>query len=143
MKFIGAFIKLWAFNIYILSLLSTSVIANELVKPTESLEGTQITYEYTSGRKYNVKFEKEGISYQYLTGSKPDTWWGPFNYQAFEVSNNQYFVSWYEDGYGDHVTLLINFKDKILYGSALIILPDDHEIHFHGAEIIKDNHSKK
>ena len=44
-------------------------------------------------------------------------------------------VSWYEKGYGDHVTLLIDFNKKILYGSALIVTKDKNILHFHGAKI--------
>jgi len=38
---------------------------------TRDLDGTNISYEYTSGRSYKIKFEEPGISYRYLTGSKP------------------------------------------------------------------------
>lgn len=108
--------------------------AAELSLPTRVLNGTSISYDYTSGRSYNVKFEEAGVSYRYLTGSAPETWWGPFPYEAFEVESNVYFASWFEEGYGDYVTLLINLNSNLLYGSA--ILPGDR-VHFHGAKIIK------
>lgn len=108
--------------------------ADELAKETQKLDGINISYQYTSGRAYHVKFEPEGISYQYLTGSKPSIWWGPFPYSAFEVQSNQYMASWFEKGYGDYVTLLINFNNNLLYGSAII---SGEEVHFHGAKIIK------
>ncbi len=112
----------------------TLVQAQELVEPTQKLNGTEITYNYTSGRSYHVKFEKAGISYRYLTGSKPEKWWGPFPYKAFETDKNIFMTSWFEQGYGDHVTLLINFNNNLLYGSALIA---GTETHFHGAKIVK------
>lgn len=62
-------LKLWLCVMFIMPL---APFANELVKETKSLDGVTITYNYTSGRSYNVKFESEGLSYQYLTGSKPD-----------------------------------------------------------------------
>ena len=108
--------------------------ADELAKETHSLDGVNISYEYTSGRSYNVKFEEHGISYRYLTGSKPDAWWGPFPYKAFEVQPNLFLASWFEKDYGDYVTLLINFENKLLYGSAII---GGDEVHFHGAKIVK------
>ncbi len=107
--------------------------ASELASPTHNLDGTDITYNYTSGRSYNVKFQEEGISYRFLTGSKPEKWWGPFPYKAFEVENNIYLASWFEEGYGDYVTLLINFKTKLLYGSAVL---SGKTVHFHGANIV-------
>lgn len=107
---------------------------DELAKETKKLDGVSISYEYTSGRSYNVKFEPEGISYRYLTGSKPEMWWGPFPYNAFEVQPNQFMASWFEKEYGDYVTLLINFDNNLLYGSAII---SGKEVHFHGANIVK------
>ncbi len=101
---------------------------------TRILNGTQITYMYSSGRSYNVKFEEKGVSYRYLTGSKPDVWWGPFPYQAMEVEDNLYFASWFEKGYGDYVTLLINFDKNVIHGSAII---GGNEVHFHKAELVK------
>lgn len=115
-------------------LLPFTIVADELAKETRNLDGVTITYDYTSGRSYNVNFEKEGISYQYLTGSKPDKWWGPFPYTAFEVQPNVFLASWFEEGYGDYVTLLINFDNNLLYGSAII---SGEQVHFHGAKIIK------
>lgn len=118
------------------SIFTTVLHASELSLPTQNLNGTDITYDYTSGRSYNVKFEEQGISYRYLTGSKPKTWWGPFPYQAIQVENNIYFASWFEKRYGDYVTLLINFNNSLLYGSAIL---SGEEVHFHGAKIVKVN----
>lgn len=118
----------------VLFLGSFSVVAEELKEPTRVLDGTQIIYDYTSGRSYNVKFEKIGVSYRYLTGSKPNTWWGPFPYTAFEVEKNTFLAAWFEEGYGDYVTLHINFNTNLLYGSAIL---QGETVHFHGAKIMK------
>lgn len=115
---------------------TTALEASELSSPTRELNGTNITYNYTSGRSYNVKFEEQGVSYRYLTGSKPEKWWGPFPYQAFKVENEVYLASWFEDGYGDYVTLLINFNNNLLYGSAIL---SGKTVHFHGAKIVTVN----
>ncbi|MEM7467866.1 MAG: phenolic acid decarboxylase [Pseudomonadota bacterium] len=112
---------------------SASIYAEES-ETTRELNGTKITYEYSSGRSYNVKFEEAGVSYRYLTGSKPDTWWGPFPYQAIRVEENLYFASWFEKGYGDYVTLLINFSERKLHGSAIL---RGEEVHFHSATLVK------
>jgi len=111
---------------------SANTFADELNAPTRSLDGTIITYDYTSGRSYNVKFEKAGVSYRYLTGSKPDVWWGPFPYTAFEVANNTFLAAWFEEGYGDYVTLHLNFNTNLIYGSAIL---QGETVHFHGAKL--------
>ena len=125
--------KIYIF-IFIRLLVSATVKADDLALPTRTLNGSNIIYEYTNGRSYNVKFEEQGISYRYLSGPKPEKWWGPFPYQAFEVGENIYYASWFEQGYDDYVTLLINFNNHLLYGSAIL---SGNEVHFHGAKIMK------
>jgi len=122
------------FSVLLIAFSAVIAEAAELSLPTRELNGTNISYNYTSGRSYNVKFEENGVSYRYLTGSKPEKWWGPFPYQAFEVEKDVYFASWFEEGYGDYVTLLINFNNKLLYGSAIL---SGKTVHFHGAKIVK------
>lgn len=123
--------------IVILGIFTTMLEAAELSPLTRELNGTDITYEYTNGRSYNVKFEESGISYHYPTGSKPEKWWGPFPYQAFKIDSKVYFASWFEEGYGDYVTLLINFHNGLVYGSAIL---EGKTVHFHGAKLILSNH---
>ena len=123
-------------KLLILIVLLSYAFCGDLEEITQKLNGTNITYSYSGGRSYNVKIEKVGISYQFLTGSKPEKWWGPFPYKAIEVENSVYFLSWYEDGYGDYVTLLIYFDKSILYGSAII---PNKGTHFESAKIIMTN----
>ena len=124
------------FTLFVVFVFTTALEASELSLPSRELNSTNITYNYTSGRSYNVKFEEQGVSYRYLTGSKPEKWWGPFPYQTFKVEDDVYLASWFEEGYGDYVTLLINFNNNLLYGSAIL---SGKTVHFHGAKIVKVN----
>ncbi|MEH6502818.1 MAG: hypothetical protein V7682_02830 [Cycloclasticus sp.] len=124
------------FTLFVVFIFTTALEASELSLPSRELNSTNITYNYTSGRSYNVKFEEHGVSYRYLTGSKPEKWWGPFPYQTFEVEDGVFLASWFEKGYGDYVTLLINFNNNLLYGSAIL---SGKTVHFHGAKIVKVN----
>ena len=98
----------------------------------EKLLGVEMRYTYSGGNQYAVKFEKEGLSYQYRTGAAPEKWWGSFKYNHMMTDNNEHFVSWFEPGYGDYVTLLVNFDSNVIYGSAII---KGKIIHFQRATI--------
>mgnify|MGYP000040919071 CR=1 FL=1 len=104
----------------------------ENIKVPENLEGLEMHYTYSGGNEYAVKFEKDGMSYQFKTGGKPNKWWGKFPYNCMKTENNEYFVSWFEKGYGDYVTLLVNYDQNILYGSAII---RGEIVHFQKAKI--------
>ena len=114
--------------IFIQPALSDDAITNF----TDSLDGTAITYTYSGGRSYNLKFDSGDISYRYLTGTRPDKWWGPFPYKAMVTDQGEFLVAWYEQGYDDYITLLINLEAEILYGSGII---NKNSTHFEKALI--------
>lgn len=99
---------------------------------TRELDGTILHYAYSGGNEYQVKLEKQGASYQFRTGSKPDKWWGPFPYQALITDDGDYVISWFEKGYGDYVTLFVDFEKSYLIGSAII---PKKGVHFERASI--------
>jgi len=101
---------------------------------TRELDGRLISYAYSGGNEYQVKLEAQGASYQFRTGSKPEKWWGPFPYQAIKTDDGDYVISWFEEGYGDYVTLFVDFEKKYLIGSAII---PKKGIHFQRARIIE------
>jgi hypothetical protein len=68
---------------------TSSVTTSEL---TDALIGKSIIYEYSGCRSYHVKFDSSGFSYQYLTGAKPEKWWGPFPYNETTKENVEYIV---------------------------------------------------
>jgi len=116
------------------SFFSFSLFGDIETKLTQDLDGTSITYKYSGGRSYQVEFEDSAMRYRYLSGSKPDKWWGTFPYKATITDKGEYFVGWYEEGFGDYITLLFDLKTKILFGSGIL---GDKSIHFEKAEIIK------
>ena len=84
-----------------------------------SLNGTELTYQYSEGNSYNLKFNNDSVSYRFLTGPKPEAWWGPFKYDAVKRENGESFLSWYEHGYGDYITPLISADKKTLYSVVI------------------------
>ena len=99
-----------------------------------NLEGVIIHYTYSEGNAYALKFEKEGVKYQFKSGSKPEKWWGKFSYNHLITDKGEHLVSWHEPEYGDYVTLLIDFDNRILYGSAIL---KAKTVHFQKASITK------
>ena len=119
---------------FILCFFSYAAQGEAVTSLTKDLDGKAITYVYSGGRSYQIKFAEAGMSYRYLSGSKPEKWWGQFPYKALLTDQGEYFVAWYEEGYGDYITLLINFKTNILYGSGIL---GDKSLHFEKAKIKK------
>ncbi len=105
------------------------------IETSDSMNGVEMTYQYSEGNSYHLKFINDSVSYQFLSGSAPQTWWGPFEYSYLQRDNGEYFLSWYEHGYGDYITLLIDNDKKSLIGSGIIIKKNEPIIHFQKAII--------
>jgi len=84
---------------------------------TDSLDGIGLTYTFSGGNAYNIKFSSKSLSYRFVSGSKPDKLWGPYPYKAMKTEKGEYFVAWFEDGY--YATILFDPKTKHLYGSSI------------------------
>jgi len=128
----------------IVALLTTTAIARATgTEQTRYLDGYQITYTYENGMSFELKYTPEGVLYRFLTGDSPEKWWGPFPYRAFKTSPNEFFLGWYEKGFGDQITQLVNLKEKTLYGSGIIIKGKRVVEHFEKATIDKVNTPRK
>lgn len=106
--------------------------SSPIVMP-KNLIGVSLEYKYEGGNGYHVKMETSGLYYQFKTGSKPDKWWGPFDYNVLKTERGDYVIGWYEEGYGDYITLTVDFDKKTLIGSG-IVMPNSY-IHFQRAKI--------
>lgn len=102
---------------------------------THDLDGVQIAYTYENGMQFVLKYEAKGLSYQHRSGDAPEKWWGPFPYKAFKTNNGEYFLGWYEKGFGDQITQLVNLQTKTLYGSGIIVKGKRIIEHFEKAKI--------
>ncbi len=99
-------------------LLSFNLWAKIETKLSDDLARTSITYEFSNGQVYNVKFlNDEELSYRFVSGSNPDRWWGRYQYQVQKVSEHEYFFAWYEEGY--YATVLLNRNTKEVFGSSI------------------------
>jgi len=109
-----------------LPLLHSVAMAGAETVLTDDLNGLSITYTYSGGRSYRVQFAEGGLSYRYLPGAKPEKWWGPFPYRAMLTDKGEYLVAWFEEGYGDCITLLFDLETKALYGSGVLARKATH-----------------
>ncbi|QIZ76148.1 MoaF N-terminal domain-containing protein [Ferrimonas lipolytica] len=107
-------------NIFAYSLLlslSTLAQADNSNFLTAELAGEVITYEYSEGHTYSLKFTAEKLSYR--NHDKHIEWQGSYPYQATRTDYGQYLIAWYEQDNNDFVTVLIDPTKNIIHGSAL------------------------
>lgn len=126
---------------FILFTVSTLLFGKENL--STDLNGVEITYTYSNGMSFNLKYTPQGVKYRYLSGESPNEWWGPFPYKAVQTPNGEYFLGWYEKGFGDSITQLVNFQTKTLYGSGIIVKDGKANEHFQTAKIEKVSGLKK
>lgn len=122
-------------KLFILILIPLFFSCSKAINTPDRLEGVEMQYRYENGVEFAIRYTSEGVLYQYKKGKSPNKWWGPFKYEYLKTQKGEHFLSWFEPGFGDHVTQLINLEDKILYGSAII--GKRHNVLFHPATILR------
>ena len=85
---------------------------------TKKLDGKTVTYRYSSGRKYQLRFYDDRLTFKQPDNPKAPTL--TLGYYAQEMDNNVYLVHWLAPGYTGHVALVIDLNKKQLFGSALM-----------------------
>ncbi len=97
------------------------------------LDGTEIEYTYPDEGAVVVTFYEGLVKFNWIAGPASGEKGGGHAYRARKISDDEYFVNWHELDTHDFVTLLINFKTKKVYGSAL--LAKDESVIFDEAKI--------
>lgn len=97
------------------------------------LDGTEIEYTYPDEGTVVVTFYEGLVKFNWIAGPSSGEKGGGHAYRARKVSDDEYFVNWYELDTHDFITLLINFETKKVYGSAL--LAKDESVIFDEAKI--------
>lgn len=100
---------------------------------TKELAGTELTYHYEGGRRYQVRFTADAISWQRLD-VPGRSWEGPVNYVARKVGPNRYFVNWRRPERTEFITVYYDFEQRLMYTSALL---EGRDRHFESARIVE------
>lgn len=100
---------------------------------TDELDGTSLTYHYTTGRKYDVKFTNGIISW--LRKDVPGREWEEgVPYIARKIREDMYYINWSRDEITEYITILMDFENRVLYTSARL---EGGDKHFDLADIVE------
>ncbi len=85
---------------------------------TKELAGTTLLYQYTTGRKYQLEFTPDEVSFVLATDSTGQKHYLP--YRARKIRENLYMVHWIVKQNHIHVTLLLDLEQDQVHVSALM-----------------------
>ena len=100
---------------------------------TTELAGTELIYHYDGGRKYQVRFAAETISWLRLDVAGR-SWESGTPYVARKVGDNLYYVNWHRPERTEYITILFDFDKRVMYTSALL---EGKDRHFESARIVE------
>jgi hypothetical protein len=100
---------------------------------TQELAGTTLTYHYEGGRRYDVRFSAETISWKRLDVPGRE-WESGTPYIARKISDNLFYVNWHRPERVEYITILFDFDKRVMYTSALL---EGKERHFESAKIVE------
>jgi len=99
---------------------------------TKELAGTELTYHYEGGRRYEVRFSANSITWHRLDVPGRE-WEGPVEYVARKIGPNRYFVNWRRPERTEFITVYYDFEQRVMYTSALL---EGRDRHFESAKIV-------
>jgi hypothetical protein len=85
---------------------------------TMELDGHEFEYQYSTGRRYRIRFYDDRVSFQLL--SKDSQPIRTLPYLARKIRDGMYFVHWMVPGRTGHVALLIDLPQKTVHVAALM-----------------------
>jgi undecaprenyl-diphosphatase len=100
---------------------------------TKELAGTELTYHYEGGRRYQVRFSADTISWLRLD-VPGRSWEGPVPYVARKIGPDRYFVNWRRPELTEFITVYYDFGEREMYTSALL---EGGVRHFESARIVE------
>ena len=85
---------------------------------TKELAGTTLLYEYSTGRKYQLSFDPDNVTFLFVKDptAKPMS----LPYRARKIREKLYMVHWINREGHIHVTLLLDLERRHVHVSALM-----------------------
>jgi MoaF N-terminal domain len=85
---------------------------------TKELAGTKLLYEYSTGRKYQLSFDPDNVTFLFVKdpAAKPVS----LPYRARKIRENLFLVHWLNREGHIHVALLLDLERRQVHVSALM-----------------------
>jgi hypothetical protein len=101
--------------------------------PEHLLDGTSLDFHYQSGSAIHMEISDGKLAYEWITGPSKGSKAMDIPYRSRKIGDDLYIVNWHEKDKPDFVTLIFNFRNHVVYSSALRrYRTDREEIHFQG-----------
>jgi hypothetical protein len=125
--------RIWWVLTIVLGALLHSAHADVSGPLTQELAGTELTYHYDGGRKYQVRFAAQTVSWLRLD-VPGRSWESGTPYIARKIGDGLYYVNWHRPERTEYITILFDFEKRVMYTSALL---EGKDRHFESARIVE------
>lgn len=93
--------------------------ASALAGGRQQLDGTTLSFTYTSGRGVDMQIDSGLMSYQWHSGPRKGKGNSELPYQSRKIGHKRYLFSWLEASNPDHITLVLDFETGVVYSSGI------------------------
>lgn len=91
---------------------------------TTDLDGSEFEYQYSTGRRYRLRFYDDRVTFQLLSrNAQPER---TLPYLAMKIREGQFLVHWMVPGRIGHVALVIDLETRLVHVAAL--MPGQQEL---------------
>ena len=96
-------------------------------EPQHLLDGTTMTYRYTTGSGIRLEIDNGMLSYEWLSGPPKGRGNKDLPYMSRKIGPKEYIFSWLEESNPDFITLIFNFENNTVYSSGLVKFGTDKQ----------------
>lgn len=97
-------------------------------KPEHLLDGVSMNYYYQTGWGIHINFYQGVAAYEWIAGPRKGAGAKDIPYKSRKIGPEMYLVNWHEKDKHDFVTLIFNFEQNVMYGSAIVKYGSGKEI---------------
>ena len=95
--------------------------------PEHLLDGTSMEYFYQNGTGISIEFYEGKLRFEWIAGPAKGVSRGDIAYRSRKIGDEVYLINFHETEQFDFVTLIFNFKQNVMYSSALVKYGTDRE----------------
>jgi hypothetical protein len=99
---------------------STDTVKYQFGEPEHLLDGYSFNYQYQTGNAIHMEFYEGKGKYEWITGPRNGNGNKDIPYRCRRIGDDLYLMNWHETGLKDYLTLVFDFKNRVVYSSVII-----------------------
>lgn len=105
---------------FLFSLMWSNFSLAVVIPEEHLLDGTSMKYFYEDGDAIHLELNDGKLKYKWIAGPRAGKGNKDLPYSSRKIGDKMYVISWLEESHPDHMTLIFNFNNMVMYCSGIL-----------------------